>query len=51
MNDLQEVYKTIALEVQQKIAQGYVDRQPIYKIIITGNKKSKIKVRSSIFPV
>ena len=44
MKDLQEVYKAIALEVQQKIAQGYVERKPIYKVICSGDKKIKIRL-------
>lgn len=44
MNDLQEVYKAIALEVQQKLAQRYIDRKPICKVICTGDKKIKIRL-------
>lgn len=44
MKDLKAVYKAIALEVQQRIAEQYSNGQPICKLIRTADRKSKIRV-------
>ncbi|GEM_PF-2648057 len=41
MNDLQAVYKAIALEVQQQLAKQYPNQKPIRKRIRINNRKDK----------